>query len=281
MAQAMIKLLRHTAPWPTSDPRYVPTTSEQLARLQAVRLDDLRFLTSELLGADSAQLVLVGDFDPEAVQQQVSKLFASFVAKRPFARLPRPHQTVTSSELAVQLPDRDSAVVAMLLPFPLKDNDPDYPALLLWQQIFGASTTSRLNQRLRERDGLSYEVRSALRVPALDDNANLAALATSAPPNGRAALLAMNEELQLLLQKGPTAEELAQAQIAYDRQLEAMIADDDDLALLLAQLAKVGRDIRYIDELRAQVKRVSLPQLLSAAQKHLQNAPRVRAITHE
>ena len=225
--------------------------------------------------------VLIGDFEPEAVFQQVSKLFAGFVAKRPFARLPRPHQRVASVDLAVQLPDRDSAVVAMLLPFACKDTDPDYPALLLWQQIFGASTTSRLNQRLRERDGLSYEVRSSLRIPTLDDNANVAALATCAPPNGKSALAAVQEELRLLLDKGPSAVELAQAQIAYDRQLEAMMADDDDLALLLLQLAKVGRDIRYIEQLRAQVRQVTLAQVLAAAQRHLAAASVVRAITHE
>ncbi|MBL9044834.1 MAG: insulinase family protein [Myxococcales bacterium] len=281
MAQAMIQLLRHAAPWPKGDPRYVPTTSEQLARLQATGLEDVRFVARELMGGEHALLVLIGDFEPEAVFQQVSKLFAGFVAKRPFARLPRPHQRVASADLAVQLPDRDSAVVAMLLPFACKDTDPDYPALLLWQQIFGASTTSRLNQRLRERDGLSYEVRSSLRIPTLDDNANVAALATCAPPNGKSALTAVQEELRLLLDKGPSAVELSQAQIAYDRQLEAMMADDDDLALLLLQLAKVGRDIRYVEQLRAQVRQVTLAQVLAAAQRHLAAAPVVRAITHE
>ena len=28
MAQALIKLLRHAAPWPTDDPRYLPTTAD-------------------------------------------------------------------------------------------------------------------------------------------------------------------------------------------------------------------------------------------------------------
>lgn len=281
MAQALIKLLRHAAPWPADDPRYLPTTAEQTARLQAVKLDDLRYLATELLGGEHAKLVLVGDFDPEAVHQQVTKLFSGFVAKRPFVRMPRPFQKVQPSNLTVQLPDRDSSVVAMLLPFPLSDSDPDYPALVLWQQIFGGTTTSRLNQRLRERDGLSYEVRSSLRIPSLDDNSHLAAIATSAPQNGKAALAAMSDEIKRMLDNGPTAAELAQVQAAYDKQLAAMIADDDDLAMLLARLAMLGRDIHHLDDLRSRVQRVTLPQLLSAAQRHLRNAPLLSALTHE
>lgn len=281
MAQALIKLVRYSSPWPSSDPRYLPTTSEQITRLLAVTLDDLRTLAAELLGGEHATLVVVGDFDPEAVSQQVSKLFSSFVAKRPFVRLARPFQAVSPSSLTVQLPDRDSSAVATLLPFALKDSSPDYPALLLWQQIFGGNTTARLNQRLRERDGLSYEVRSSLRIPTLDDNAYLAALATSAPQNGNAALRAMTEEIKLLLDKGPTEAELVQAKQGYDRQLDAMITDDDDLAMLLARLSAVGRDIRYLDELRAKVRSVTLPELLLAAQRHLRSAPLVSALTHE
>ncbi len=281
MAQALIRLLRHSSPYPPGDPRYIPTTSEQLARLQAVKLDDVRQIGTELLGGENARLVVVGDFDPSAVSAQVESLFGRFLAKRPFSRLTRPHHTVAASDLSVQLPDRDSSVVAMLLPFQLTDASPDYPALLLWQQIFGAQTTSRLNQRLREKDGLSYEVRSSLRIPTLDDNANLAALATCAPQNGKAARSAMAEEFKLLIEKGPSEAELRQAKEAYDKQLEAMLADDNDLAILLAHLARVGRDIRYVDELRAQVHRVNLPQLQSAARRHLETAPLLRALTHE
>lgn len=281
MTQALIKLVRYSSPWPSSDPRYLPTTNEQITRLLAVTLDDLRTLAAELLGGEHATLVIVGDFDPEAISQQVTKLFSGFVAKRPFVRLAHPFQTVQPSSLTVQLPDRDSSAVAVLLPFALKDSDPDYPALLLWQQIFGGNTTARLNQRLRERDGLSYEVRSSLRIPTLDDNAYLAALATSAPQNGRAALTAISEEIKLLLDKGPTVAELAQAQQGYDRQLDAMISDDDDLAMLLARLSAVGRDIRYLDELRAKVRNVTKDELLHAAQRHLRNAPLVSALTHE
>lgn len=281
MAQALTKLLRQAAPYPPTDPRYIPTTSEQLARLTAAKLDDVRFLASELLGGQNAQLVVIGDIDPEAVLAQVQTLFGRFVARRPYVRLPRPHQKVAASDLMVQLPDRDSSAVAMLLPFQLTDASPDYPALLLWQQIFGAATTSRLNQRLREKDGLSYEVRSSLRIPTQDDGASLAALATCAPQNSKAALSAMNEELLQLVEKGPSEAELAQAKQAYDKQLEAMLADDDDLALLLAHLSRVSRDIGYIDELRNQVHRVELPQLLSAAKRYLESAPRLRALTHE
>jgi zinc protease len=281
MTQALIKLLRYSTPWPSSDPRYLPTTNEQIARLMAVKLDDLRTVANELLGGEHATLVLVGDFDPEAVSQQVTKLFSGFVAKRPFERMPRPFQAVSPSSLTVQLPDRDSSAVAALLPFALKDSDPDYPALLLWQQIFGGTTTARLNQRLRERDGLSYEVRSSIRIPTEDDSSYLAALATSAPQNGKAALTAIAQEIKLLLDKGPTQEELLQSQQGYDRQFDAMITDDDDLAMLLARLSVVGRDIRYLDELRAKVRKVTLPELLAAAQRHLRTAPLVSALTHE
>ncbi len=91
----------------------------------------------------------------------------------------------------------------------------------------------------------------------------------------------MSDEIKLMLDNGPSAAELTQVQTAYDKQLAAMIADDDDLAMLLARLATLGRDIHHLDDLRSRVQRVTLPQLLSAAQRHLRSAPLLSALTHE
>lgn len=281
MAQALLHLFRHATAFPPNDPRYLPTTDEQLARLAQAKFSDVRFVAQDLLGGQQGRLVLVGDFDPNEVLTAATKQFGSFVAKQPFARLPRPYKPVSPADVRVPLPDKDSAAAAILLPFPLADDHPDFPALVLWHQVFGAQSVSRLNQRLREKEGLSYEVQSFLQIPTKDNGAFLAALATCAAKNGPKTLAAMREELRRLLEQGPTQEELAQAITGYDKQLDAMLAEDDDLAEVLSRLAFVGRDIRYIDDLRARIHRVTLSQVTEAGKRHLANAPLLSALTHE
>ena len=51
----------------------------------------------------------------------------------------------------------------------LADDDPDYPAAVLAHYILGGSSSSRLNTRIRNQEGLSYAVQANLAAPTRDD----------------------------------------------------------------------------------------------------------------
>ena len=57
------------------------------------------------------------------------------------------------------------------MPIKMSDTDPDYPAMVLGNYIFGAGTSSRLFSRIRGREGLSYGVGSQFQAPSDSDGA--------------------------------------------------------------------------------------------------------------
>ena len=60
----------------------------------------------------------------------------------------------------------------------MKDSDKDFPALFMGNWILGGgSLSSRLADRIRKKDGLSYGVGSFFNAPALDEDASFGAFA--------------------------------------------------------------------------------------------------------
>ena len=65
-------------------------------------------------------------------------------------------------------PSRISACLATSgLNFAMSDTDPDYPAMVLANYMFGGSITGRAPNRIRNQEGLSYGVNSRFEAPAI------------------------------------------------------------------------------------------------------------------
>ena len=62
----------------------------------------------------------------------------------------------------LRTPDKQNATMAVRLALPLTDNDADYPALTLANHLLGQGGNSRLWKRMREKEGLSYDVGSGV-----------------------------------------------------------------------------------------------------------------------
>src|SRR5205085_6446368 len=100
--------------------------------------------------------------------------------------------------------------------FPMRDTDPDYPALSLGNYVLGGSGfTSRLMDRLRQKEGWSYGAGSRLNVGSQDRVASLMLYAIYNPTVADKVEAGAREELEKLLRKGVTAEELKSAQQGY------------------------------------------------------------------
>jgi zinc protease len=277
-AQAAVALTRLVMPYPQGDPRYVPTIEEQIARLKAVRQPELVTLHRELCGGDSAHLALVGDFDAAAVTALLSARLGDFRAPRPFVRLPRPFYSTKATLHRIHTPDKQAAVSALLLPMPISQRDPDWPLLSMWHEVLGGGNTSRLWQRVREREGLSYSVESAVSASAFEPAGFLIAYSTVAPQNAQRALDAMVEEIGALLEKPPTEAELERVKQGLVQDSRAQLGDDTRVVSLLLTLAAEGRTLA--DE-EAQLKRaLAVPpaEAVAAARRYIDRARMIRLL---
>ena len=243
-------LQRHLTPYPQDDVRYVPTIEESLARVQAVTRDQVAQLYREYLGSQAGELAIVGDFDPEACLPILQATFAGWTATKPYARI----ATAAPSGLAgvqqqITTPDKANATYASGLVFPLRDDDPDYPALVIANVIYGGSTlASRLATRVRQHDGLSYGVGASFSASSFDPRATITTNAICNPQNIGKVEKAIAEELARLLRDGVTADELTQAKHGYLQAQKVARASDAALARMLANLSHVGRTMAYTAE---------------------------------
>ena len=135
--------------------------------------------------------------------------------------------------------------------------------------LFGGSPSSRLFERLRQKDGVSYGAGSFLRSDSFDKNSMFLAFAICAPQNALKAMAAMSEELHGLIAKGVDAVELKEAKQAYKAQWETTLASDDAVASILEESLDVGRKLDYYDKLMAAVQGLTPTQVGATMAKYL------------
>ena len=211
------KISRALSPYALGDVRYVPTLEESLARYENVTLEQVKQLYETQLDGTNAELGIVGDFDPDSTLKLVEEMLTMWTPKVPYQRIAR---KVSNSVVPVQediiTPDKSNAEYLAGLTFPLSDDDPEYPALMIGNYIFGGSTlASRLGDRIRQKEGLSYGATSSFNASSQDPVASLSVTVSTNPENIDKVTAAVMEELNLFLKEGPTEKELADAKQAF------------------------------------------------------------------
>ena len=163
-------LQRQLNPYPSDDIRYVPTTDESLERLRHATYEQVVQLYHDYLGAEDGDLTIVGDFDPAPCVASLQETLSGWKAAKPYARIAMPLMgDQTCGRQSIDTPDKANATYTAGLIFPLRDDDTDYPALVLGNYIFGSGAlASRLGDRIRQKEGLSYGVSSSLTASAWD-----------------------------------------------------------------------------------------------------------------
>ena len=222
MALGFNRYQRAFAPYPSDDVRYVPTIDENLERTRQLKLDQVRKLYQEYLGADHGELVMIGDFEPSEVLPILGKTLEGWKADKPYARIERPVPPgLTPERATIETPDKANALYIAGLRAPIKDTDPDYAALVAGNFVLGGGAlSSRIADRLRQKGGLSYTAMSMFAADPLDPNAALLILAIYNPINVNKVVAGVNEEVNRLLRDGVTAVELKAAKAGFLQQEE-------------------------------------------------------------
>jgi zinc protease len=268
---AQITLQRRLGPYAKDDIRYTPTIEESIERTEAMTLEQLRKLYAEQLGGEHGELAVVGDFDPEETVKLVADLVKDWKSATPYKRIPRPAKTdVAGGRQVIETPDKANAVYAAGLSLPMKDTDPDHPALEVGNFILGgAPLASRLSNRVRGKDGLSYGVGSMYNAHPLDPAGMYVVFAICNPVNMSKVDVAIADEIEKILKDGVKAEELEQAKTAYLKQLKERRSTDAQLSSLLANALFLGRTLAFDAELEHKIAALTPDAVNAAMRKHL------------
>jgi len=249
----------------------VATLEEEIALTKGVTPDELHKLHGEYLGGQAGEIALVGDFSPEEAVAALTTIFGDWKAQAHFERMPSiVHPSVKGGALDINTPDKANANYFAAMAFPLRDDHPDYPALVMGNYILGGgSLSSRLADRVRQKEGLSYGVASGLQASSLDERCVFYMYAICNPENMAKVKTALREELERILKEGVTEEELETAKKGYLQSVHVGLSDDANLVQTLQTNLSAGRTMQYYADLESQIEKLTPAQVVEALRKHV------------
>jgi zinc protease len=269
-AVAALEFRRHIYPFDKSDVRYTATPDEEAAAIKALTLDDVKKFYKDFYGASNAELAVVGDFDAKEVEKLANDLFGSWKSPKPYARLTDPFREIAPKNQEVQTPDKANAFFIAAQRLNVREDDPDYPALVLANEILGGGfLNSRIATRLRQKDGLSYGAGSQLEASPLDKNGVFITFAIYAPQNVVKLETGFKEEIDRALKDGLTEAEVAQAKAGYLQAQQRERTDDGGLARALAAYLFLNRTMTWDDAMDKKIAALTAEQVNAALRRHL------------
>jgi zinc protease len=257
--------------YPRDDPRYVLTIEEELDYVGGVTAAQLRDFHEEFFGASNAEVVVIGDFDPNAVRSLLAERLDGWRSPKPFSDMLNLYANLATDPTTEDFntPDKENAFFLGGMPIEMRDSHADYPALVFGNYILGSGPASRLFGRIRGREGLSYGVGSGFNASPRSDAAQFTVNAIAAPQNAARVVESFRDELATVLRDGYTAEEFAAAKLSWAQQQQIRRTQDGGLAGTLGLWTHVGRTMAWDAEFEAKVAALTVEQVRDAMRRHL------------
>lgn len=261
-ARAVDALSRALNPYPPGHPLAQMSLEQQRSALQALKLSDLKAVHEQFVGAEQMQIAAVGQFDGAALKSALSAHFAQWRAKTPYQEIVELPYKKAPAKTWINTPDQANGFLYAAMPFALRDDQANYAIAQIADFILGSSgLDSRLMQRLREKDGVSYGGGSALGVSSESEASIWQIYALAAPENLSPSESAIKEELARFIKDGITQSELDSAKTGLVKAARLAQSNDARLASQLAGQQRLGRTMASVDTLEKQIQAASLAQV--------------------
>ena len=264
-------LSRSLSPYPKGDVRYVATMKETAEDTENVTLEQVMAIYKNQLSAASGEISVVGDFEPEPAMSAIREMLSNWKSNVEYKPVLREARTdLQGAKEEILTPDKANAVFVVGLSFPMSDTDPDAIALQLGNFILGGGTlSSRLGDRIRQQEGLSYGVTSQVGIPSEGNDARFAINAITNPDNMDAVETAAFEELNRFITDGPTEKELSDAKTAWLESRKLSRTTDGAVAGQLLSNLHLDRTFAWAADEERRTNELTNEQVKDAFQKHI------------
>ena len=128
-------------------------STKPVADLTALSLADVRRFFADFYGSSDGELSVIGDFDPKDITATASERFGGWQSPRLFTRVAETFHDVAPMTQSFETPDKANAFLVAGSNVNLRDDDPDYAALVLGNYMLGGGlSNSRLATRIRQQE---------------------------------------------------------------------------------------------------------------------------------
>jgi zinc protease len=241
------------------------TTMESIAR---VTREDLIAFHAATFHPNGLILGVTGDFDKATIVSRLRDLFGDWATGQPRRMTSPPIEPVDSRQVRfVGKPISQTHLRAGHLS--LKETDPEYPALVVLNDILGGgSFRSRLFQDVRTKQGLAYSISSVLRGGIYERGVwGMRTETKTASTQQVIATLVAN--LERLRQEPVTDAELEEAKEAFVNSFIFSFASPASIVSRRLQLEYDGLPKDFLQQLRDKVMKLTKEDLLRVAREQL------------
>jgi zinc protease len=240
------------------------------AQVAGYRREDLQTVYRESYTPENGLLLLVGDFDPQAMLTTVANVFGAWTGKKPEAKsFAAPANPRGRRVYLVHVP---GAVQTQILAacHAITRKHPDWIKLALTNSLYGGAFNSRLVMNIREDKGYTYSPRSG--VTALRQHGYFSVSAAVRNDVVAASLTEIFYEIDKLRSVPVPEAELADAQNYLSGVFSMGLATQHGLLTQFSTVALNELPDDYLETYRAKVRALTPGDLLEAARRYFDSA---------
>ncbi|MEM1325173.1 MAG: pitrilysin family protein [Bacteroidota bacterium] len=262
---------RALSPYDKDDVRYVMTMEEEIEAVNAVTLEEVKKYYEDFYGVTSGTTAsVVGDFDENEVKGLLKEEFSDWNSKGTYKRVASPFIANKTENINIETPDKANSMFFAGQKIKMSDENPDYPALMIANNLLGGGgLSSRLANRIRQEEGLSYGVGSFFNARSKDETATIGAYAIYAPENREALEKAFREEVEKAITEGFTEEEFEAAKKGWLEGQNVSRSQDASLSGQLNSNLFLDRDMMWSKELEEKVDNLTVKDVNAAMKKYV------------
>ncbi len=254
--------------YPKTDFRYTENFDEQTASAKATQLGDLKKFYLDFYNSSNATVSVVGEFDETSTVAELKTILDNWTAAIPYVRAEDAMYDAPQQVQKLNCPDKANAMMLCGMNLPLRDDDPDYAALMMGNYILGGGfLNSRLAVRIRQKEGISYGVGSFIQADPWDKSGAFGSYAIYNPDNDAKLIAAYKEELDKMLKDGFTADELKDAKSGFLQGQNVNRSTDTYLRSKLNTNLFLNRTMKWNEDLEGKIANLTVDQVNAAMRK--------------
>lgn len=243
--------------------------------IQAITPENLKAFYQQYYSAKNAVLSIVGDLSLNDAKTIAEKISASLQTgiQQPF-----PAESAVKSQPSKQViafPSEQTHIILGNLG--ITENNPDYFKLIVGNYILGGGTlVSRLNEEVREKQGLSYTISSDFLAAPFKGPFSI--YLQTANTQASKALSITQQVLTKFIAQGPTEAELESAKAFLVGSFPLRLDNNSKLLDNIAYIGFYNLPLNYLDTYVDAIKQVNADQVRQAFQKQFTNNPLITII---
>lgn len=268
---AFTEIEKMTETYPKESIYYTSSTQEQIDNNKKVKREDLVDFYNKILGSNNGVGSMIGDLDTKTTSTLLDQTFGKWNSKSKYEYVKPELFATKKQDKDFITPDKENSAAVGKISFTMDTKSPDYPALLIANEMLGSGgfLTSRIPTRLREKEGISYGAGSYMSVPVSNDVASWGWYAFFNPTKKNDVDKALKEEVNKAVKDGFTEEEFKSNLNSWLTSRKTNLGTDGSLMSLVNQQLQYGVPLEDYDALEAKVKALKVNQVNDVLKKYI------------